>query len=103
MKRIELTHIDLVSEVNKRRTAMAARDETITKKSGEGKETIPIVGVEQESTSKRNLMVPPAPPPSPADATDMSKYKLSYLKMGCTQRPARELIWGLWPRLRRLS
>uniref|UniRef100_A0A8C2N1U0 Myocilin opposite strand n=1 Tax=Cricetulus griseus TaxID=10029 RepID=A0A8C2N1U0_CRIGR len=68
-KIFDLPYIDLVSEVNRRRAAMAIRDETITKKSGEGRETPPIVGVGQEPIRKINLRVPPAPPPSPADTT----------------------------------
>ncbi|CAH6789374.1 Myocos [Phodopus roborovskii] len=72
-KIFDLLYMDLVSEVDRRRTAMATRDETITKKTGEGRETPPTVDVKLEPHSKINLRVPPAPPPSPADATDISK------------------------------
>ncbi|XP_029331540.1 myocilin opposite strand protein-like [Mus caroli] len=79
MDKLDFQNIDLVSEINKRRKAMATRDETITKKSGEGGEMLPSMGMDQESPSKAHLMVPPAPPPSPADAADISKYKLNSL------------------------
>lgn len=40
---------------------------------------LPSMGVDQDSPGKAYLMVPPPPPPSPADAADISKYKLSCL------------------------
>ncbi|XP_029394560.1 myocilin opposite strand protein-like [Mus pahari] len=75
--KIDFQNIDLVSEVNRRRKAMATRDETIIKKSGEGGKMLPSMGMDQEFSSKVHLMVPPAPPPSPADASDISKYQKS--------------------------
>lgn len=40
---------------------------------------LPSMGVDQDSPGKAYLMVPPPPPPSPADAADISKYKLNCL------------------------
>lgn len=39
----------------------------------------PSMSMDQESPSKAHLMEPPAPPPSPAEAADISKYKLNGL------------------------
>ncbi|XP_031234758.1 myocilin opposite strand protein [Mastomys coucha] len=79
INKTDFPNIDLVAEVNKRRKAMATRDETIIKKSGEGGKMLPSMGMDQESPRKGHLVVPPAPPPSPVDATDISKYKSNCL------------------------
>nr|XP_044999554.1 myocilin opposite strand protein [Jaculus jaculus] len=78
--RINLPYSDLASEVNKRRVAMATRNEKITKKKDESRELPSCLGMEQEpSPSKAYTMVPPAPPPSPANFTNSQANPLSSL------------------------
>ncbi|KAL2771303.1 myocilin opposite strand protein [Daubentonia madagascariensis] len=65
---INLHYKDLASEVTRRRVTMTTREEIITKKSDEARETPSNLGPEQALPPHlTHLTVPPAPPPSPAE------------------------------------
>uniref|UniRef100_A0A8C8Z4B4 Myocilin opposite strand n=1 Tax=Prolemur simus TaxID=1328070 RepID=A0A8C8Z4B4_PROSS len=65
---INLPYKDLASEVTRRRVTMDTREEIITRKSDEAKETLSRLGSEQAlPPGVAHREVPPAPPPSPAE------------------------------------
>ncbi|XP_073905053.1 myocilin opposite strand protein [Castor canadensis] len=65
---INLPYGDLASEVTRRRSNMAMREQMITKKNSDAEEIVSHLDTEEElSPGKVYPAVPPAPPPSPAE------------------------------------